>query len=49
MKKSELLNWLELLLYTMRHVQGHASQLNLVLGQKTGSAPVWVAWAGEQK
>lgn len=37
----------ELLLYTMRHVQGHAAQLNLWLGQKTGSAPVWVAWAGE--
>jgi hypothetical protein len=25
----------------------HASQLNLLLGQKTGSAPVWVLWAGE--
>jgi hypothetical protein len=39
----------ELLLYTMRHVQGHASQLNLLLGQKTGSAPDWVARAGEQR
>jgi hypothetical protein len=38
----------ELLLYNMRHVQGHASQLNLLLGQKTGSAPVWVLWAGEE-
>lgn len=38
----------ELLLYNMRHVQGHASQLNLLLGQKTGSAPVWVLWAGER-
>jgi hypothetical protein len=38
----------ELLLYNMRHVQGHASQLNLMLGQKTGSAPVWVLWAGAQ-
>jgi hypothetical protein len=32
----------ELLLYNMRHVQGHAAQLNLRLGQKTGSAPDWV-------
>jgi hypothetical protein len=32
----------ELLLYNMRHVQHHAAQLNLVLRQKTGSAPKWV-------
>jgi uncharacterized damage-inducible protein DinB len=32
----------ELLLYNMRHVQEHASQLNLMLGQKAGSAPDWV-------
>lgn len=32
----------ELLLYNMRHVAGHASQLNLWLGQQTGAAPVWV-------
>ena len=38
----------ELLLYNMRHVAGHAAQLNLLLGQKTGSAPDWVLWAGEQ-
>lgn len=38
----------ELLLYTMRHVQGHAAQLNLLLGQKTGSAPDWVLWAGSR-
>jgi hypothetical protein len=37
----------ELLLYTMRHVQGHAAQLNLLLGQKTGSAPGWVTQAEE--
>lgn len=36
----------ELLLYNMRHVQGHAAQLNLLLGQKTGSAPDWVTQAG---
>ncbi|MCK6628881.1 MAG: DinB family protein [Anaerolineae bacterium] len=35
----------ELLLYTMRHVQEHAAQLNLILGQKVGSAPGWVARA----
>ncbi len=29
----------ELLLYNMRHVQEHASQLNMMLGQKVGSAP----------
>ena len=32
----------ELLLYNMRHVQEHAAQLSLLLGQKTGSAPGWV-------
>jgi hypothetical protein len=32
----------ELLLDNLRHVQHHAAQLNLVLRQKTGSAPKWV-------
>jgi hypothetical protein len=32
----------ELLLYNMRHVQEHAVQLNMLLGQKTDSAPGWV-------
>lgn len=32
----------ELLLYNMRHVQEHAAQLNLILGQTFGSAPDWV-------
>jgi hypothetical protein len=32
----------ELMLYSMRHVQEHAAQLNMLLGQKTGSAPGWV-------
>ena len=27
----------------MRHVQEHAAQLNLILGQKTGWSPRWVA------
>lgn len=35
----------ELLLYNMRHVQHHTGQLNLILRQKTGSAPRWVAQA----
>lgn len=35
----------ELLLYNMRHVQEHAAQLNLMLGQKVGSAPGWVTKA----
>ncbi len=32
----------ELMLYNMRHVQHHAAQLNLLLRQKTDSAPRWV-------
>jgi len=32
----------ELLLYNMRHVQEHAAQLSMLLGQKTDSAPGWV-------
>jgi hypothetical protein len=35
-------SYAELLLYNMRHVQEHAAQLNLFLGQKTRSAPGWV-------
>jgi hypothetical protein len=34
---------IELVLYNMRHVQHHAAQLNLILRQKTDSAPRWVA------
>ena len=29
-------------LYNLRHVQHHAAQLNLMLSQRTGSAPRWV-------
>jgi uncharacterized damage-inducible protein DinB len=32
----------ELLLYVMRHVQHHAAQLNLILRQTIDSAPGWV-------
>ncbi len=35
----------ELLLYNMRHVQEHAAQLSLFLGQKVGFAPGWVGKA----
>ncbi|SYZ74765.1 conserved hypothetical protein [Candidatus Zixiibacteriota bacterium] len=33
----------DLLLYTMRHVQHHAAQLNLILRQTIDAAPRWVA------
>ena len=36
------LSFAELLLYTMRHVQHHAAQLNMILRQATGGAPQWV-------
>ncbi len=35
----------ELLLYTMRHVQEHGAQLNLILGQKGISVTGWVGKA----
>ena len=34
-----------LLLYNMRHVQEHAAQLSLFLGQRAGYSPGWVAKA----
>ena len=37
------LSMAELHLHNMRHVQHHAAQLNLILRQKTDSAPRWVA------
>lgn len=36
-------SYAELLLDNMRHVQEHAAQLNLFLGQQTGAAARWVA------
>ncbi|WP_420644212.1 DinB family protein [Candidatus Leptofilum sp.] len=44
------LNWriksvAELHIYNLRHVQEHAAQLSLFLGQKVGSAPGWVGKA----
>ena len=40
--------FLELQLYSMRHVQEHAAQLNLLLGQNGLTASDWVAKAGEK-
>lgn len=39
-------SYLELLIYNMRHVHGHASQLNMLLGQNGIKARDWVARAG---
>ena len=38
----------ELLLYNMRHVQHHAAQLNMLLRQRTNSAPRWVSKGGQK-
>jgi uncharacterized damage-inducible protein DinB len=32
----------ELLLYSLRHIQHHTGQLNLILRQVTDSAPRWL-------
>ncbi|MEO8607560.1 MAG: DinB family protein [Chloroflexota bacterium] len=40
--------FLELQLYSMRHIQEHAAQLNFLLGQKGLVASDWVAMAGEK-
>ncbi len=42
MRPEQKLTVAERLLTNMRHVQHHAAQLNLVLRQKTSSAPAWV-------
>ena len=36
------ISYAQLLLYVMRHCQHHAAQLNLLMRQKTDSAPGWV-------
>lgn len=38
-------SFLELLIYNLRHVHGHASQLNMVLGQILGPQPDYVTRA----
>jgi len=35
----------EMLLYTLRHLQHHVGQLNMILSQVTGSAPRWAKQA----
>ena len=37
------IGYAELILYCMRHVQEHAAQLNMFLGQQTGASARWVA------
>jgi hypothetical protein len=42
------LNNAELVLYTLRHVQHHAAQLNLILRQRVDAAPGWVRRANDR-
>ncbi|MBP7042776.1 MAG: DinB family protein [Chloroflexi bacterium] len=41
------LTFAALLLDTMRHVQEHVAQLNMILGQKIGWSPGWITNAGK--
>lgn len=41
-------SFLELLVYNMRHVHGHASQLNMLLGQNGVSTPDYITQAGNE-
>ncbi len=41
----EEVSFVELQLYSMRHMQEHVAQLNLHLGHELGSAPDWVSRA----
>jgi hypothetical protein len=47
----EPITWLELQMYSMRHLQEHAAQLALVLGQQADGddAPRWIARAGTER
>ena len=40
-------NFLELLMYNMRHVQHHAAQLNMILRREIDQAPRWLGRARE--
>jgi hypothetical protein len=42
------MNFVELLFYNMRHVQEHAAQLNMMLGQKAIPVPRWVKKAKDK-
>lgn len=41
-------SFVELLLYNMRHVQDHAAQLNLLLGQRVGPTPDYAIKARDE-
>ena len=41
-ERKETMGALELFLYNLRHLQHHTAQLNLLLRQRTDSAPRWV-------
>ena len=44
------MTFLEILMYNMRHVQEHSTQLNLFLGQHAvEGVSDWVPWAGAEK
>jgi uncharacterized damage-inducible protein DinB len=43
------INVANLLMYNMRHVQHHTGQLNLILRQRTDSAPPWVRFARSEE
>ena len=47
MSEGEVVSYLELQLYNMRHVQGHAAELSLVLGQH--SVPADTDWVTRAK
>jgi uncharacterized damage-inducible protein DinB len=41
-------SFLELLVYNMRHVHGHASQLNMLLGQNGTSSPDYITQVSDE-
>jgi hypothetical protein len=43
------ISFLDLLLDSMRHVQEHAAQMNMILGQKIGSNSGWVSGARSRR
>jgi hypothetical protein len=42
------LGFLELQIYTMRHVQEHGAQLNMLLGRNGVTGPDWIAQARDK-
>lgn len=51
MREGEIVTYLELQLYSMRHIQEHATQLSLILGQNgiPGEAIDWVTRARDER